>query len=269
MDARPRGTNVKRFFTQVTSIDALRPVAVEGDTLLSFAAFIPFSLLAIAAAAFARSTTLGATCRMWASSCRSVNGVPIHPISLGVGVNRLSVLNVEVLRLHGTKAKWVGVAGCRPSSSGWPAGRVYEVISSGGLPYVADLDDCPRYTLHAMNKPLLAKVRALPLLPWPSSGGTSPGASGGSVASFNSSSPLHGRLVTLHRELLVHARAHLTHAAIGRHVIEHALGASALAAWRRQALRSKGLKGLLGGPAAAAANGTSSRLGASRLTRRA
>lgn len=235
--------------TLTTSVEYLRPVAVEGDTLASFFTFIPLSLVTIAVAAYARSAMAGAVCNFWPSSCRSANHVPAYPISLGIPANRLHPLTA--------KHTWVGYASCSSQTTS----RIYEVIAAGGLPYVANLDECPKFALHrAPPKTLLAKIRALPFLPvdphvrttmrpvqatrHPPSAREGAGATDANAWVLNASSPQYGQLLrappsryehamtNLARELHVHARTHLTNAAVAREVVERTLGVATLHSWQ-------------------------------------
>ena len=55
---------------ELTTIDSLRPVAVEGDTLLSFLSFVPLSIAGLAAAMMAHSAAGRVSCAFFASTCR-------------------------------------------------------------------------------------------------------------------------------------------------------------------------------------------------------
>ena len=107
--------------TLTTSVEYLRPVAVEGDTLASFFTFIPLSLVTIAVAAYARSA-MAVPCAISGHLPAVQPTMSAYPISLGIPANRLHPLTA--------KHTWVGYASC----SSQTFSRIYEVIAAGGLP---------------------------------------------------------------------------------------------------------------------------------------
>ena len=117
------------------SLELLRPVAIEGESVLACIAFVPLSLATIVAAAFLRSLLDGAACAYVETACRSANGVPVTPISFAAGASLVKLMDVT-----GTPrtAPWAAATGYS-TSTGWDSPRHYEILASGGLPYVLDL----------------------------------------------------------------------------------------------------------------------------------
>ena len=70
-------------------IPRLLPVAVEGERLISCVLFVPGAVTIVLLAAFARSALDGAMCMHDVRHCRSANGVPLVPVSLGVPQARI------------------------------------------------------------------------------------------------------------------------------------------------------------------------------------
>ena len=139
--------------------DLLRPVAIEGERTIFCISYVPLSIAALAMAAFARSMLDGAACWLDVSYCRSANGVPIHPLGLGVPASRFEELmptprlrtdfvasggashhgrqgaSGEASRLDSYRSSFFVVTG--RGAAGWDTMPLYETIASGGaLPYV-------------------------------------------------------------------------------------------------------------------------------------
>ena len=264
---------------ETSSIEFLRPVSIQGQTVLSCISFVPLSLGAIVLAAFARSLLNGVACAASDSFCISANGIPVSPTSLGA-------LKVRERALHATP--WIAVTGSS-AHTGWDHPLYYDIITTGGLPYVLDLEICPQYSLHAMPKSLLAQVRESPLLPAAAdvrriharaitTGPTATneslpahalpkesykdrrsGSTGTAVRlSLRSGTAAETQqLVRLQRELYAHAAQHLTTAASARRLAERMLGEQQLdsfrplrGGWRPRAVQAGG-----GGLYAAVAGG--------------
>jgi hypothetical protein len=213
-------------FKQLTDIEYLRPVAVEGETVFSCVLFLPLSLLGVVAAALARAAFGGVSCSFSAASCHSVNNVPLHPISLGISTSGL--------HHHSARKPWVAIAGCT-SSSGLHSESIYDVIAAGGLPFVIDLPECPKYTLHAVLRPLLARIHGLAFLQKPAAALSKRVhiVNGPQTVQYvvPSRSEEH-HLASLARELHLHARATLAYEAIAKHVVNMSLGTEALRSLR-------------------------------------
>ena len=119
-------------WTLTTEIESMRPVAIEGQTLGSFALFIPISLVAIAAAGYFRAAAQGLACSVWAASCRTANQVPAHPISLGIPAGRLHSFAPSTAWLGHVRCRWPASSS---SSSPPTSSRLHAVIAWGGLPF--------------------------------------------------------------------------------------------------------------------------------------
>ena len=119
---------VTQFAATMDSVEALLPIAVEGEMIISWLCFLPISIMAIAAAMFARSALDGLWCACDLTACASPNGIPIHPIGLGIAAGKL----------RPNEKPWIGVTG-HSSTSGWDHAKHYEIIAGGGLPYFVDL----------------------------------------------------------------------------------------------------------------------------------
>jgi hypothetical protein len=182
---------------ETPTVPALKPIAVEGETVFSLAAFLPFSLLGLAAAMYAHGALGAASCSVMPSTCRSANGVRVRPLGLGLAASRYPSAASDTFSAS-QPAVCVAQSGVA-SSSGREALEVYEIIAAGALPYVLDLcaavrpktrhmahrtrrpsfahkvrvprapgsERLPQYALSAMPKHLLARVRQLPHLPPP------------------------------------------------------------------------------------------------------
>ena len=75
---------VHRWSIEAASIEFLRPVAIEGQSALSLALFLPFSIVGMVTGALLRSEMGGLACTLqmpW--SCRTANGIPLVKISDG------------------------------------------------------------------------------------------------------------------------------------------------------------------------------------------
>ena len=195
----------------LTDLPKFRPVAVEQETLLSCITFIPVSILGLLAASLGHLLLSSTVCRVAPSMCRSANGVVVHPIALGMAPT-----------LHG-RAAWLGAAGCTRQKSGFDPKTINDVIRMGGLPFVIDLDSCPHYALHGLPRGLLAHIRSMatkfhiPVLRMSPEMMHAPAPSGNPNLA-------NKQMAELHRTLWSHARAHRSHAAVAREVLEKALG---------------------------------------------
>ena len=123
------------LFAETSRVELLRPIAIEGELVISCLSFLPLSVVVIVAAAFMRSLLNGAACGYAETYCVSANGIPVSPIGFGVAPSRLN-RNPGA----GTLASkpWVAVTGYS-LATGWDNPRLYEIIANGGLPYVVDL----------------------------------------------------------------------------------------------------------------------------------
>ena len=120
------------LLAELPAVPSLRPIAVEGGTVLGCVAFLPLSLAGLALAMLAHAALSGLQCGLWMSQCRSANGLPVHPIGYGLTAARYAAPKEG-------KAAWVGVTPMRHPSDGYDLLEHYEIIAAGGLPYVLHL----------------------------------------------------------------------------------------------------------------------------------
>ncbi|KAL1520067.1 hypothetical protein AB1Y20_023542 [Prymnesium parvum] len=176
------GLSWQRMLSLRTSdSELLRPLAVEGERLVVCLASVPLSLAALLAAAYARALLDGLGCWRDVHHCRSANGIPVHPLGLGVpeayvlpprplasrrtdfGLSLDADAASAAARLEYYRDSWFVLTG--PAADGWDVIAHYEILASGSLPYFLALDRCPAYTLLGLPKALLRAVAHLPHLP--------------------------------------------------------------------------------------------------------
>lgn len=260
------------FLDETSEHPLLRPIAIEGETILGCLGFLPISTILIVGAALARSMVDGVRCAYSEGSCFSANGVPVSPTGFGIAASQLPPDELGASSI----TPWVGATGYS-DATGWDSPRHYDILAAGGLPYVVDLDICPRYSLHALPKALLERVRSLPHLPPAAriradavasmnvalaSNGTAPrsprraarglpGAAAGRASSLRlrwwageqpTADELH-ELEAVRARLLWHAREHVTSVARARFILSRTLGTEALAEPLQQLLRRQGANG--------------------------
>ena len=119
------------LLAETASIDMLRPIAVDGETVLTCVLFVPLSIAAIVATAFLRSLAGGFACAYSQNACLSASLVPVSPTSFGIPAHRIRA-SVPAVR------PWAAASGFS-FSTGWDSLRLYEIIAGGGLPYIINM----------------------------------------------------------------------------------------------------------------------------------